>query len=132
MSVADPLSDMLTRVRNANSVKHSSVDIPASRVKREVARILKEQGYIKEYRSIEDDKQGVVRVYLKYGPNRSLVINGIRRISKPGLRVYANKEEIPKVLGGLGIAVISTSNGIMSDDEARSAGIGGEVLCYVW
>ncbi|HHT37590.1 MAG: 30S ribosomal protein S8 [Candidatus Wallacebacter cryptica] len=132
MVLTDPIADMLTRIRNANSVKHESVDIPASKMKSEVARILKEEGYIRDYKVIEDNKQGILRIYLKYGPNDERVITGIKRISKPGLRVYAKKDEIPRVLGGLGIAILSTSHGIMTDKSARKGNIGGEVICYVW
>lgn len=135
MVVTDPIADMLTRIRNASSVKHESVDVPASKLKAELARIFKEEGYISDYKLIDDGKhgrQGIIRIYLKYGPDRSKVITGIKRISKPGVRVYARKDAVPKVLGGLGIAVLSTSNGVMSDKEARSKGVGGEVLCYVW
>ncbi|HHU61268.1 MAG: 30S ribosomal protein S8 [Bacillota bacterium] len=132
MVMTDPIADMLTRIRNANSVKHESVDIPRSKLKEELARLLKEEGFIKEYKAIEDDKQGIIRVYLKYDINRGHVIQGIKRISKPGLRVYANKDEVPRVLGGLGMAVLSTSQGIISDRTARQEGIGGEVICYVW
>lgn len=132
MVMTDPVADMLTRIRNASSVKHESVDIPGSKLKVELARILKEEGFIREYKFIEDGKQGSLRVYLKYGPNKEQVITGIKRISKPGLRVYVNKEEIPRVLGGLGVAVISTSTGVMTDKQARKTGVGGEVICYVW
>lgn len=132
MVMTDPIADMLTRVRNASSVYHHSVDIPASNIKREIARLLKDEGFISDYEYIEDSKQGILRVFLKYGENKEKVISGIRRISKPGLRVYANKDEVPKVLGGLGIAVLSTSKGIMTDKKARAEGIGGEVLAYVW
>lgn len=132
MVMTDPIADMLTRVRNASSVKHELVDIPRSNLKEELARILKEEGFIKEYKVIEDDKQGVIRVYLKYDANKGQVIQGIKRISKPGLRVYANKDEVPRVLGGLGVAILSTSQGIMVDRVARKEGVGGEVICYVW
>lgn len=132
MVMTDPIADMLTRVRNASSVKHESVDIPRSNLKEELARILKEEGFIREYKVVEDDKQGVIRVYLKYDANKGQVIQGIKRISKPGLRVYANKDEVPRVLGGLGVAILSTSQGIMVDRAARKEGIGGEVICYVW
>jgi len=132
VTMTDPIADMLTRVRNANSVKHEFVDMPASKLKLEVARVLKEQGYIRDYRAIDDGKQGILRIYLKYGPNMEHVMSGIKRISKPGRRVYAKKNEIPRVLGGLGIAVLSTSRGVMTDKDARGAGVGGEVLCYVW
>lgn len=132
MVLTDPIADMLTRIRNASSVKHESVDIPGSKFKAEVANILKEEGYIREYKQIEDDKQGTLRIYLKYGPNKEKVISGIKRISKPGLRVYVNKDEVPRVLGGLGIAILSTSNGVMTDKNARKSNVGGEVICYVW
>jgi len=122
----------LTRIRNANSVYHEKVEIPASNVKKTLADILKKEGLIKDFDYIEDGKQGVLRLYLKYGPNKEKVITGIRRISKPGLRVYVKKDQVPRVLGGLGIAVISTSQGIMTDKEARKRGLGGEVICYVW
>ena len=123
---------MLTRIRNAGSAKHESVDIPASNLKRSIANILLEEGYIRNFEEISDGKQGVLRVSLKYTNNKQNVITGIKRISKPGLRVYAGKEELPKVLGGLGIAIISTSKGIMTDRKARVDGIGGEVLAFVW
>lgn len=130
--MTDPIADMLTRIRNGVNAKHKSVDIPASNIKREIAEILLKEGYIKNYDVIEDDKQGMIRVELKYGQNGEKVISGIKRISKPGLRVYAKANEVPKVLGGLGIAIISTSNGIISDKSARTEGVGGEVICYVW
>lgn len=132
MAVSDPIADMLTRIRNASSVYHPSVDVPASKMKTELARILKEEGFIRDWQLINDTKQGTLRIFLKYGPKKERVISGLKRISKPGLRVYAGKEEIPRVLGGLGIAVLSTSEGIMTDREARERGIGGEVICYVW
>lgn len=132
MVMTDPIADMLTRIRNANSVYHDKVEIPASRVKQAVVSILKDEGFVKDYEVIEDDKQGVLRVNLKYGPNREKVITGIKRISKPGLRVYAKKDQLPRVLGGLGIAIISTSQGIMTDKQARKTGLGGEVIAYVW
>ncbi|NLA04750.1 MAG: 30S ribosomal protein S8 [Firmicutes bacterium] len=128
----DPIADMLTRVRNANMVRHTSVDIPASRLKRALAQIMKEEGYIKDFDYIENKKQGIVRIYLKYGPDSRRAITGLKRISKPGLRVYANKDELPRVLGGLGVAVISSSRGVISDREARELGCGGEVICYIW
>lgn len=131
MVMTDPIADMLTRIRNANSVNRDVVDIPASRLKAELARIFKEEGYIRDFRRIDDGKHGVIRVYLKYA-NKEKVISGVKRISKPGLRVYARRNEIPRVLGGLGIAVLSTSKGIMSDKQARKEGLGGEVVCYVW
>ncbi len=130
--MTDPIADMLTRVRNANDVRHRSVEIPASNVKRSIANILKQEGFIKDYEFIKDNKQGIIRIHLKYGPDQEKIISGLKRISKPGLRVYVNNDELPKVLGGLGIAVISTSHGLMSDRQARETGIGGEVLCYVW
>ncbi len=132
MAMTDPIADMLTRVRNANSVFHESVDIPGSKIKTAIAEVLKNEGYIKDYTFTEDGKQGVITIDLKYGPNREKVINGIKRISKPGLRQYAKHDELPRVLGGLGIAIISTSEGIMSDKQARKAGLGGEVVAYVW
>ena len=132
MVMTDPIADFLTRIRNANMVMHEKVEIPASKTKIALAEILKNEGFIKDYEQIEDGKQGVIRVYLKYGPNREKVISGLKRISKPGLTVYCKKDEIPKVLGGLGIAIISTSKGIMTDKEARKLGLGGEVICYVW
>lgn len=130
--MTDPIADMLTRIRNANMVRHTRVEVPASNVKRAMAEILKKEGFIKDYEYIADKKQGMLRIYLKYGPNQQRVISGLKRISKPGLRVYAGKDELPKVLGGLGIAIISTSHGVMSDREARQSGYGGEVLCFVW
>ena len=132
MVMTDPIADFLTRIRNANMVMHEKVEIPASKTKIALAEILKNEGFIKDYEQIEDGKQGIIRVYLKYGPNREKVISGLKRIRKPGLKVYCKKDEIPKVLGGLGIAIISTSKGIMTDKEARKHGLGGEVICYVW
>lgn len=132
MAMTDPIADLLTRIRNANMVKHASVDVPASNLKKKIVEILLEEGYIKSYEVIEDDKQGVIRIELKYGPNKARVITGLKRISKPGLRVYAKRADIPKVLGGLGMAIISTSNGIVTDKQARKLGVGGEVICYVW
>ncbi len=132
MQITDVIADMLTRIRNAGTAKHETVDIPASSVKSAIADILVREGYVKSVQKIEDDKQGILRIVLKYTPSKKLVISGIKRISKPGLRVYANKEELPKVLGGLGIAIISTSKGIMTDKEARKLGVGGEVMAYVW
>lgn len=130
--MSDPIADMLTRIRNASSVFHETVDVPASGLKKEVARILKEEGYIRDYRVEDDGKQGMIRIYLKYAPPKRQVITGIKRISKPGLRVYAKRDAIPKVLGGLGVAILSTSRGVMSDREARRSRVGGEVICYVW
>lgn len=132
MQITDAIADMLTRIRNASSAKHESVDIPASNMKKAVAAILLEEGYIRGLQEIEDGKQGILRVTLKYTGNKQNVITGIKRISKPGLRVYAGKDELPKVLGGLGVAIISTSNGVMTDKKARQNGVGGEVLAYVW
>lgn len=132
MQVTDPIADMLTRIRNANSSKHLTVDVPASKIKRAIAEILTEEGYIKGYEFVEDGKQGVIRINLKYGPNKQSIISGLKRISKPGLKVYANKDEVPKVLGGLGIAIISTSQGVMTDKNARKLKIGGEVLAFIW
>ncbi|TWH47050.1 30S ribosomal protein S8 [Sporomusa sp. KB1] len=132
MVMTDPIADMLTRIRNANSVYHDKVEIPASKIKQAVVQILKDEGFVRDFDMIADGKQGMIRVSLKYGPNREKVITGIKRISKPGLRVYAKKEQLPRVLGGLGIAIVSTSKGIMSDKLARKEGLGGEVLAYVW
>ena len=132
MVVTDPIADFLTRIRNANMVYIEKVEIPASNTKMAMANILKDEGYIKDVEYVEDDKQGIIRVYLKYAANRERVITGLKRISRPGLRVYAKKDELPKVLGGLGIAIVTTSNGLMTDKNARKAGLGGEVLCYVW
>jgi small subunit ribosomal protein S8 len=130
--MTDPVADMLTRIRNANTVGHATVDIPASRMKKSIAEILVKEGYIKGYNIIEDGKQGIIRVQMKYGADKEKVISGLKKISKPGLKVYAKSDEVPRVLGGLGIAIISTSNGIVSDKEARKLGVGGEVICYVW
>ena len=132
MTMTDPIADMLTRIRNANTAGHSTVDIPASKMKKAIAQILKDEGYIKEFEIIEDSVQDTIRITLKYGANKEKVINGIKKISKPGLKVYAKANDIPKVLGGLGIAIISTSKGVVSDKEARKLGVGGEVICYVW
>ena len=132
MTMTDPIADMLTRVRNASSVHHDTVDVPASNIKRELARILLEEGYIKGYDVIEDGKQGLIRIQLKYGKTGEKVITGIKKISKPGMRVYADKTNVPKVLNGIGISVISTSKGILTDKQARELGVGGEVICYVW
>ena len=132
MNITDPIADMLTRIRNANSAKHKTVDIPASKMKVGIAEILLSEGYIKAYEEIQDNIQGVIRVTIKYDEKGNRVIDGLRRISKPGLRVYANSEELPRVLNGLGIAIISTSKGLKTDKQARELGIGGEVLAYVW
>ncbi|MGI6621107.1 MAG: 30S ribosomal protein S8 [Bacillota bacterium] len=128
----DPIGDMLTRLRNAGMAKHERVDIPYSKVKEKILAVLKAEGYIRDYEVIEGKPYSTLRAYLKYGPGKTCAITGIRQISKPGLRIYAGKDEIPRVLGGLGIAVISTSRGIMTDRAARKAGVGGEVVCYVW
>ncbi len=132
MNITDPIADMLTRIRNANSSKFKTVDVPASNMKRAIADILFKEGYIKSYEEIKDDTQGIIRITLKYDEKGARVIAGLKRISKPGLRIYAAKDELPRVLNGLGIAIISTSKGIMTDREARKEGIGGEVLAYVW
>lgn len=130
--MTDPIADMLTRIRNGNNARHETVDIPASNIKKDIAQILLDEGFIKNFDVIDDEKQGLIRVQLKYGNNSEKVISGIKRISKPGLRVYVKNDEIPRVLGGLGIAILSTSKGIMADKEARKEKVGGEVLCYVW
>ncbi len=132
MNTTDPIADMLTRIRNANTSKHKTVDVPASKMKVGIAEILYREGYIKSFEQINDNAQGTIRITLKYGEKGTRVIDGLKRISKPGLKVYAGKEELPKVLNGLGIAIISTSKGLMTDKEARNAGIGGEVLAYIW
>ena len=133
MQITDTIADMLTRIRNANSAKHDSVDIPASNMKKAIAQILVDEGYVKSFQVIEDGKQGIIRVVLKYqGPSKSPVLLGLRRVSKPGLRIYAGKDELPRVLGGLGTAIVSTSKGVMADRDARKAGVGGEVIAYIW
>ncbi len=132
MQITDPIADMLTRIRNANSAKHQTVDVPVSKMKTAIADILKNEGYIKGYETVDDGKQGMIRITLKYGANKEKVISGLERVSKPGLRVYSGAEELPRVLKGLGIAIISTSKGIMTDKEARKAHIGGEVLAFIW
>lgn len=132
MNTTDPIADMLTRIRNANSAKLKTVDIPASKMKKSIAEILFNEGYIKSYEEIKNDNQGIIRVSLKYTEKGKKIISGLRRISKPGLRIYAAKDELPKVLNGLGIALISTSKGIMTDKKARELGIGGEILAYIW
>ena len=132
MAMTDPIADMLTRLRNANSVLHEKVEIPGSKIKKAIAAVLKEEGFIKDYTFTEDNKQGILTLKLKYGPAKEKVITGIKRISKPGLRQYSKCAELPRVLGGLGIAIISTSQGIMSDKQARKAGLGGEVIAYIW
>jgi small subunit ribosomal protein S8 len=131
MNITDPIADMLTRIRNANAQRHDTVDVPASKLKKAIAEILLDEGFIKSFEEIDDNSQGIIRITLKY-VNKQKVISGLKRISKPGLRVYASKDELPKVLGGLGIALISTSKGIMTDKKARQEGIGGEVLAYIW
>lgn len=130
--MTDPIADMLTRIRNGSNAKHDSVDIPASNVKKELARILLDEGFVKGYDILDDGKQGIIRMDFKYGNENQKVISGIKRISKPGLRVYVKADEVPKVLGGLGVAIISTSKGIVTDKIARKEGVGGEVVCYVW
>ena len=132
MQISDVIADLLTRIRNANDAKHETVDIPASNMKKSIVEILLNEGYIKGYQLIEDGKQGIIRVTLKYGQGKSKVIRGLRRVSKPGLRIYANAEELPRVMNGLGVAIISTSKGIMTDKQARKANVGGEVLAFVW
>ena len=132
MTMTDPIADMLTRIRNANVVKHETVDVPASNMKKELARILLEEGFIRGYDVIEDGKQGIIRIQLKYGQTGERVISGLKRISKPGMRVYADKHEVPRGLNGLGISIISTSKGILTDRQARKENVGGEVICYVW
>lgn len=132
MTMSDPIADMLTRVRNANMVRHEKLELPASNIKKEIAEILKKEGFVKSVEYIEDDKQGVIRMFLKYGQNNERVITGLKRISKPGLRVYAKADELPKVLNGLGVALVSTSEGVLTDKDARQRGIGGEVLAFIW
>lgn len=132
MQITDTIADMLTRIRNANSAKHPTVNVPASNMKKQIAQILVDEGYIKSFRVIDDDKQGVIRITLKYTENKSQVITGLRRVSKPGLRIYSNSKDMPKVMKGLGIAIVSTSKGIMTDREARKNNVGGEVLAFVW
>jgi small subunit ribosomal protein S8 len=132
MQITDAIADMLTRIRNANSAKHETVDIPCSNVKKAIAEILLEEGYIKSYTVIDDTKQGVIKVTLKYGPGKTRIISGLRRVSKPGLRIYTSCEDIPSVMRGLGVAIISTPKGIMTDKKARKENVGGEVLAFVW
>ncbi len=132
MVMTDPIADMLTRIRNANMVRHEKLEIPASKIKKEVAEILKREGFVRDVEFIEDNKQGIIRIFLKYGGNNERVITGLKRISKPGLRVYAKTGEVPRVLNGLGIAIVSTSQGVLTDKEARAKQVGGEVLAYVW
>ncbi|RKD67574.1 SSU ribosomal protein S8P [Sinobaca qinghaiensis] len=132
MVMTDPIADMLTRIRNSNIVRHEKLEMPASNIKKEIAEILKNEGFVRDVEFVDDKKQGLIRIFLKYGAENQRVITGLKRISKPGLRVYAKSDEVPRVLGGLGIAVISTSHGVMSDKQARKMEIGGEVLAYVW
>ena len=132
MTMTDPIADMLTRIRNANKAKHPTVMIPASTMKKSIAQILLEEGYISDYKVTEDDKQGMIEVTMKYDEDNNRVISGLKRVSKPGLRVYAGKDEVPKVMNGLGVVIMSTSKGIMTDRNARKNHIGGEVICYVW
>ena len=132
MHITDTIADMLTRIRNANAAKHDTVDIPASNMKKAIAQILLDEGFIKSFQVMEDNKQGVIRITLKYGPNKSQVITGLRRVSKPGLRIYSSCEEMPRVMKGLGIAILSTSKGVMTDKQARKENVGGEVLAFVW
>ena len=132
MGMTDPIADMLTRIRNANMAKLEKLDIPSSNLKLELARVLKEEGYIKNFKLLKDRKQGIVRVYMKYSPDELRVINGLKRVSSSGNRVYVGADEIPRVMGGLGVAILSTSKGVMADRESRTKNIGGEVLCYIW
>lgn len=132
MGMTDPIADMLTRIRNANLAKQEKVDIPSSNLKLELARVLKEEGYIKNFKLLKDRKQGIVRVYMKYSPDEFRVINGLKRVSRPGNRVYVGADDIPRVMGGLGVAIISTSRGVMVDRVSRQRNIGGEVICYIW
>ena len=132
MQITDSIADMLTRIRNASSAKHDSVKVPASNMKKAIAQILVDEGYVKSFKVIEDGKQGVIEIALKYGPNKSQVITGLRRVSKPGLRIYSNCDDMPRVQNGLGIVILSTSKGIMTDKDARKANVGGEVLAYIW
>ncbi|AAP07226.1 30S ribosomal protein S8 [Bacillus tropicus] len=132
MVMTDPIADMLTRIRNANMVRHEKLEVPASKIKKEIAELLKREGFIRDVEYIEDNKQGILRIFLKYGANNERVITGLKRISKPGLRVYAKADEVPRVLNGLGIALVSTSKGVMTDKDARQLQTGGEVVAYVW
>lgn len=132
MTMTDPIADMLTRIRNANMVRHANVEVPASNMKKTIAQILSEEGFIKGFEVADDGKQGIIKITMKYDENKGRVITGLKRISKPGLRVYAKSTDVPRVLGGLGIAIISTSKGVMTDKQARKENLGGEVLCYVW
>ena len=132
MVMTDPIADLLTRIRNANMVRHEKIEVPASNIKKQIAEILKREGFVRDVEYVEDNKQGLIRIFLKYGSNNERVITGLKRISKPGLRVYAKSTEVPKVLNGLGIALVSTSQGVLTDKEARAKQVGGEVLAYVW
>lgn len=132
MTMSDPVADMLTRIRNANMVRHEKLEVPASNIKKEIAEILKREGFVNDVEYIQDNKQGIIRIFLKYGPNNERVITGLKRISKPGLRVYAKTNDVPKVLNGLGIALVSTSQGLLTDKEARAKQVGGEIVAYVW
>lgn len=132
MVVSDPIADLLTRIRNATTANHDRVEVPGSKMKKAIVQILKDEGFIRDFEWIDNGHQGVIRIYLKYGPNKSKVISGLRRISRPGLRVYAKRDQVPRVLGGLGVAILSTSKGVMTDKKARQEGLGGEVLCYIW
>ena len=132
MTMSDPVADMLTRIRNANMVRHEKLEVPASNMKKEIAEILKREGFVRDVEFVKDNKQGIIRIFLKYGQNNERVITGLKRISKPGLRVYAKTNEVPKVLNGLGIALVSTSHGVLTDKEARAKQVGGEVVAYVW
>lgn len=132
MQITDVIADMLTRIRNANAAKHEKVDVPNSNLKRSIAQILVDEGYIKSFEVVDNGNQGIIRITLKYGPNKQRIIQGIKRVSKPGLRIYARSDEIPQVMRGLGVAIVSTSKGIMTDREARKANVGGEVLAFIW
>ncbi len=132
MQITDTIADMLTRIRNANTAKHDTVEVPASNMKKSIAQILLDEGYIKDFEVIEDGKQGIIKITLKYGPNKTQIITGLRKVSKPGLRIYAGCEDMPKVMKGLGIAIVSTSKGVMTDKKARKENVGGEVLAFVW
>jgi small subunit ribosomal protein S8 len=132
MQITDSIADMLTRIRNANTAKHDTVDIPASNMKKAIAQILVDEGYVKSFQVIDDGKQGIIRVTLKYGENKAPIISGLRRVSKPGLRIYTSCEDMPKVMKGLGIAIVSTSKGVMTDKQARKNNVGGEVLAFIW
>ncbi|MTD32241.1 30S ribosomal protein S8 [Planomicrobium sp. YIM 101495] len=132
MTMTDPIADMLTRIRNANMVRHEKLELPGSNMKKDIAEILKREGFVRDVEYIEDDKQGLIRIFLKYGSNNERVITGLKRISKPGLRVYAKTDEVPRVLNGLGIALVSTSQGLLTDKEARAKKVGGEIIAYVW